>query len=648
MRSRWNDTEAPVDDALAVRAYTSKLIGSDTRLVLHGGGNTSVKSPIVDRFGDAYMALWVKASGFDLAVMGVEGFTGLDLDAVARLAEIEDLTDAEMVNELLRARLDSAAATPSIEAIVHGLIPFTFVDHTHADAIVTVTNLPDGRNRLTEIFGERVLVLPYVKPGFVLARQFREVCRSLGDYDGVVLEHHGLFTYSDDAHASYESTIALVDEAARYLSDEFGAPMDVTLAEHDPISIARSRRRASALAGRAVISLPAGSIDAGSVESVASLLDGGPLTPEHVIHNKPFPVVVDDRGENGFDEFAERYREYFDRAGDPNLTMLPPYPHWALFKSGHVRSYGQNLKRARVSADVGATTLGAMFYAGRAGGWKGLDEFDLRDLEYWELEQSKLRRQAPPSTLTGKIAVVTGAASGIGRACAELLAQQGAVVVGLDIDGAVTELMNAPGFDGLEVDATDEVATAAALRRVVDTYGGIDIVVSTVGLFRTGDHVEVLDDKTWDLSLAVNLTSHRTLVKHAIPFLRQGVDPAIVFVGSRNVAAPGAGAAAYSVSKAGLTQLMRVLSLELAPDGIRVNAVHPDAVFDTGLWTDETLETSARRYGMTVGEYKTRNVLSAEVTSVDVAMATVALVNGTFAKTTGAQIPVDGGNDRVI
>jgi len=328
--------------------------------------------------------------------------------------------------------------------------------------------------------------------------------------------------------------------------------------------------------------------------------------------------------------------------------MLAPFPHWALFESGHVRSYGQNLKRAQVSADVAATTLDAMFHAGRAGGWSGLDEHDLRDLEYWELEQAKLRRQPPPSTLTGKIAVVTGAASGIGRACAELLAEQGAVVVGLDVASSVTDVMNLPGYEGIEVDATDEAATAAALRRVVGTYGGLDILVSTVGVFRTGDNVETLDDESWDLSLGVNLTSHRRLVKHAIPFLREGVDPAVVFVGSRNVAAPGAGAAAYSVSKAGLTQLMRVLSLELAPEGIRVNAVHPDAVFDTGLWTREVLEVSAHRYGLTVDEYKTRNVLSTEVTSLDVAMATVALVDGTLSKTTGAQIPVDGGNDRVI
>jgi NAD(P)-dependent dehydrogenase (short-subunit alcohol dehydrogenase family) len=218
----------------------------------------------------------------------------------------------------------------------------------------------------------------------------------------------------------------------------------------------------------------------------------------------------------------------------------------------------------------------------------------------------------------------------------------------VDVAPSVTDAVSGGSFVGLVVDATDEAATRAALARVVDTYGGIDIVVSTVGVFRTGDNVETLDDDTWDLSLSANLTSHRMLVKHAIPFLRHGVDPSIVFVGSRNVSAPGAGAAAYSVSKAGLTQLMRVLALELAPDGIRVNAVHPDAVFDTGLWTEETLQVSARRYGLTVDEYKTRNLLSTEVTSLDVAKATVALADGTLPKTTGAQVPVDGGNDRVI
>ena len=300
-----------------------------------------------------------------------------------------------------------------------------------------------------------------------------------------------------------------------------------------------------------------------------------------------------------------------------------------------------------MSADVAATTVKAMGPAVQVGGWEGLDEQQLRDLEYWDLEQAKLRRQPKPRVLTGKIAYVTGAASGIGRACAEELAEKGAVVVATDIAEHVTE-MTSGTIDGRVVDATDSEQVAQSLAQVVHDYGGIDIVVSTVGIFKTGQYVEALDDEAWAASLHVNLTSHQMLARAAIPFLKHGIDPAMVFVASRNVTAPGAGAAAYTVSKAGLTQLMRVLALELAPAGITVNAVHPDAVFDTGLWTDEVLATSAERYGLTVEEYKTRNLLSTEITSHDVALAVTALVDGTLSKTTGAQIPIDGGNDRVI
>ncbi|MGI9645888.1 MAG: SDR family oxidoreductase, partial [Ilumatobacteraceae bacterium] len=392
---------------------------------------------------------------------------------------------------------------------------------------------------------------------------------------------------------------------------------------------------------------PAANVDANSVQAVADMARRGVLTPEHVIHNKPFPALVGDDIDGSIADFAARYDAYVDRADDPDLTRLSPHPHWALFADGSIRSFGPNAKRARVSADVAATTVRAMGPAVEVGGWEGLTEEELRELEYWDLEQAKLRRQPAPKALTGKIAYVTGAASGIGRACAEDLAAHGALVVATDISDGITE-MTGGTIDGRVVDATDPAQVGASLAAVVHDYGGIDIVVSTVGIFKTGQRVEDLDDASWQASLNVNLTSHQMLARAAIPFLRHGIDPAIVFVASRNVTAPGAGAAAYTVSKAGLTQLMRVLALELAPEGIRVNAVHPDAVFDTGLWTDEVLATSAKRYGMTVEEYKTRNLLSAEITSHDVASAVTALVDGTLSKTTGAQIPIDGGNERVI
>ncbi len=413
-------------------------------------------------------------------------------------------------------------------------------------------------------------------------------------------------------------------------------------------SISIARKGASDLAGAALISCRSTSVAPEKVDRFATLLRNGTLTPEHVIHNKPYPAVLKNNPASGLDAFNKEYTAYFNRANDPELIMLKPFPHWALFESGHNRSFGPNLKRATISADVANATVNAMFYADQMGGWQGLSEQDLRDLEYWELEQSKLKRQPPPSSLTGKIAVVSGAAAGIGQACAEVLAEKGAIVVGLDINPSILETMSKSGFEGKLVDLANEDAVYRALAEIVDTYGGLDIVVSNAGIFRTGATVENLSDKDWEDTLAINLSSHRKLLKQAIPYLRHGIDPAVVFVASRNVLAPGAGAAAYSVSKAGLTQLMRVAALELAPEGITVNAVHPDAVFDTNLWTEDTLKNSAARYGMSVEEYKARNLLKAEIKSRDVAMAVAAFADGTLSKTTGAQLPVDGGNDRVI
>ncbi len=235
-----------------------------------------------------------------------------------------------------------------------------------------ISNSLGGRGRLEEVFGDRVLILPYVKPGFDLAKQFHGVADQLHNYEGV-------------------------------------------------------------------ISAPIATIDPAKVDVVAHLHDSGPLTPEHVIHNKPFPAIVDDDS-SGFSAFAEKYRDYFEEADDPSLTMLDPFPHWAIYRSGHCRSYGSNLKRATVSADVARTTLRALARAEILGGWSGLSTDELRELEYWELEQAKLRRQPKPLPLTGRIAVVTGAASGIGRACAGTLLDAGAVVVGLDIADSLASM----------------------------------------------------------------------------------------------------------------------------------------------------------------------------------------------------------------
>lgn len=651
MKSRWGEGSVPdAGDLLAMRVYSSRLIGMDRALVLHGGGNTSVKDTVTDRFGVRHAVLRVKASGFDLATMGEEGFTGLMMAPVLQLAGLDTLSDGDMVAELKRARLDPDAAAPSIEAIVHALVPYRFVDHSHADAMLTISNTPRGGDILRDIYGPGVKILPYVKPGFDLALQFRAFRDGGGfaDCDAILLEHHGVFTFADDARASYERMIETVDIAEAYLTRKvvaFRAPASALT----PVDVARARRAASRQAGRALLSLPAGAVPEDKGAHLAALSRHGTVTPEHVLHNKPFAALLDRADpQPGMDSFAADYRAYFERADDSALTMLPPYPHWAIFDDGSARSFGPNLRRAGISADVVAVTLAALYQADQLGGWRGLGEGALRAIEYWELEQAKLKRQPADPVLAGKVAVVAGAATGIGRATAELLARRGAVVAGVDIDPAVTGLDAAQGCAGHVADLRDEGAVAAIFDAVVRAYGGLDILVCNAGIFRAGARIESLGDEDWDATLAINLSAHRKVLKCAIPYLKLGVDPGVVFVASRNVPAPGAGAAAYSVSKAGLTQLMRVAALELAGDGITVNAVHPDAVFDTNLWTQAALETSAARYGISVEAYKQRNLLKAEIRSADVAAAIVAFVDGTLKRTTGAQLPVDGGNDRVV
>lgn len=650
MDSLWDNATAPAgDDGLALRVYTSRLIGLDRKLVLHGGGNTSVKSTVTDRFGATSKVLWVKASGYDLATMGAEGFTGLMLDPVLRLATLDTLSDPDMVTELKRARLDPDAAQPSIEAIVHALVPHRFVDHSHADAVLTISNTPNGTEILRDIYGPRVRILPYVKPGFDLAKQFAAFLAAGGfeNCDAIILEHHGVFTFHDDARTSYETMIATVKTAQDYL-DRNVSPRPSLTTQPAPTIIAAARKAASTVAGRALVSLPASAIAQDAIAAMLDMTCRGTVTPEHVLHNKPFPAHIDSADPTAsLHAFSEEYMAYFERAADPGLTMLSPYPHWAVFEDGSLRSFGPNLKRAAVSADVATVTANVLHDAAQLGGWQGLGEADLRSIEYWALEQAKLKRHPADPPLAGKVAVVAGAASGIGRVTAELLAKNGAIVAGIDNDPAMTSFA-APGRLAYQADLREEAQIATILSDLVTGYGGLDILVCNAGIFRTGSRIETLSDEDWDLTLAVNLSAHRKVLKQAIPYLKLGVDPGVVFVASRNVPAPGAGAAAYSVSKAGLTQLMRVAALELAPDGITVNAVHPDAVFDTNLWTDAALEASANRYGLTVEQYKQRNLLKAEIRSAHVASAILAFIDGTLPRTTGAQLPVDGGNDRVI
>jgi NAD(P)-dependent dehydrogenase (short-subunit alcohol dehydrogenase family) len=371
----------------------------------------------------------------------------------------------------------------------------------------------------------------------------------------------------------------------------------------------------------------------------------GPLTPDHVIRTKSIPVILGENPDEDIAHYAKAYCEYFERNTNGQLTRLNPAPCWAVWPGFGLISFGRSIKEAQIISDIKDHTIHAIQLAEQLGGWKALPESDIFDMEYWELEQAKLRKGASSPTLQGKIALVTGAASGIGRACVEALHAQGAAVVALDLEPT---LFDKKEILGVECDVTLDESIQAAVETGIRHFGGLDILISNAGNFPASEKIADLNPKTWDDSLALNLTSHQRLLKTCTPYLAMGIDAAVIMIASKNVPAPGPGASAYSVAKAGQTQLARVAALELGAFGVRINVIHPNAVFDTALWTSEVLEKRAKHYGMSVEEYKTNNVLKTEVTSKDVAALACAMAGPIFAKTTGAQVPIDGGNERVI
>lgn len=651
MESRYRDSDAPTD-LLALRCYTSRLLGAEPSLVLHGGGNTSVKGTTKDFFGDDVDVCWVKGSGWDLASIEPAGFPAVKMPVLLRMADMASLSDVDMVREQRAALLDPGAPDPSIEAILHAILPFTFVDHTHADAVITLTNAPGGAERIRSLYGDRALYVPYVMPGFLLAKEVRRLTKDAdwSKLEGIVLLQHGLFTFGPDAKTSYERTIRMVSEAEAAL-EKAGAtssPEKREPAAIDPRELAAIRREVSRAAKTAMVVRTDTSAEATGFASrtdVASIATRGPVTPDHVIRTKRVPAMFDRDPKAVVDAYVADYERYF-AAHAKKETRLDPAPRWAVWKDVGVLAFGTGMKAAGQVSDIARHTARCVQWAEALGGWSPLGEKDLFDMEYWELEQRKLRKPGAVASMQGKIALVTGGATGIGRACAEALRKEGAAVCVLDRKPEVEKRFAGEGALGIVCDVTSSDEVRAAVERCVRTFGGLDVVVSNAGDFPPSKRIEELDDALFEKTLALNLGAHLKVMREAAPYLALGIEPAIVVVASRNVPAPGPGAAAYSTAKAGLTQLMRVAALEMAPAGVRVSAIHPDKVFDTELWSDEKISLRAKSYGVSVDDYKKQNLLRTEVTTKDCAEAVLALVR--MKATTGAQIPVDGGSDRVV
>ena len=654
MKSRWSDAEAgEFTGPLGPRVYTSRLLGQEKSLVLHGGGNTSVKLREKDVFGVERDVLYVKGSGADLEAIDAADFAPLPLAYLQKLPLLPSLSDAQMLNELNTHVLRAFAPSPSVETLLHALLPHKYVDHTHADAVLAISNAPDGEKRIREIYGERVAVMPYVMAGFNLAahcaREFPKQASS--KTVGMVLVSHGIFSFGADARESYERMIELVSMAEEYLQKRKAWHIGFSTKSAPAPKreeIASLRHAISEQAGFPVVLKVNSSekfLGFAQHPKVAELSQKGPATPDHLLFIKPTPMLGRDPA-----EYARSYRAYFERhAAKAPKTMLDPAPRAVLDPQLGFAAAGRDAREAAIIEDLYEHSIDVILRAEALGGWHGVAENHLFDIEYWDLEQAKARKAVAPPMFRGEVVLITGAASGIGKACVEAFLRRGAAVVGLDRNPAITSLWQRPDFLGVTVDLINGDAVRASLDEAVRRYGGIDMLVLNAGIFPSSQPVQDIAGETWRQTMTVNVEAPLRILQLCHPLLRLAPRSGrIVVIGSRNVPAPGPGAAAYSASKAALNQVARVAALEWAKDGIRINSLHPDSVYDTGLWTPDLLAARAKAYNMTIEQYKKKNLLRTEVASRDVAELAAEMCGPLFAKTTAAQVPIDGGNERVV
>ena len=656
MNSLWSDAEAAsFAGPLGPRVYTSRLLGRDRSLVLHGGGNTSVKLREKNLFGEEEDVLYVKGSGWDLETIEAAGFTPVNLAYVRRLAQLPALSDPQMVNELNTHSLRAGAPSPSVETILHAILPHRYVDHTHADAVLSVSNAPEGEQRVREIYGDRVVVIPYLMAGFDLAAHCaREFPKQAGKSTlGMVLLSHGIFSFGADARESYERMIELVSMAEEYLQRKKAWQVAIASQKNtsvDRTEISRLRRAISDQAGFPMVLRVNDSgkfLGFAQRPDLEKLSQQGPATPDHVIRTKPFPMLGRDVA-----AYARRYRDYFERfaaEAKEKKSMLDAAPRMALDPALGFVAAGRTARDSAIVEELYDHTIEVILRAEALGGWRALDQRHTFDIEYWDLEQAKLRKSGSPPPFAGEVALVTGAASGIGKACVESFLKRGAAVVALDRNPAIERLHSRPDFLGLVCDLTDRAAIERSLDGAAKRFGGIDMLVLNAGIFPSSQPIQDIPAESWRSAMSVNVEANLAVMQACHALLRLAPRGGrIVVIGSKNVPAPGPGAAAYSASKAALNQLARVAALEWAKDGIRINSLHPNQVFDTGLWTEEVLASRAKAYHMTVEQYKKNNLLKAEVSSRDVAELAAEMCGSLFAKTTAAQVPVDGGNERVV
>ncbi len=677
MDNLWSDRDAKAaikaygakgaNADLALRTYTTRLLGGVPALVQHGGGNTSVKTTMPDQLGEPVEVLCVKGSGWDMGVIEPPGLPAVRLEPLKKLIRLDRLSDEDMVNFQRINLLDATSPNPSVETLFHAFLPHKFIDHTHAWAVLALTDQPDGREIVRKVYGDRVIAVDYLMPGFGLAKQCAEAFARQPDAEGLILIKHGIFTWGDTARQAYDRMIEFVSMAEARLAKgrkKVFAPAAL------PKKIASVADIAPILRG--LVALPAAGagnwkrqiVDFRTSDEILAFVNGrdlgryalsGNITPDHVLRTKEKPLILPAPEAGKLDDFArdakraleayvDEYRGYFERnnaKASPKKTALDPMPRVLLVPGLGLFGLGGSKKDARIAGDLAAAAVHTITRAEAIGKFESIPEADIFDVEYWSLEQAKLGKAAE-KPLARQIVIVTGGGSGIGAATARAFAAEGAEVAVLDRDEAAAKAVAKTfGGLGLACDVTDPAAIEAAVAATAAHFGGVDIVVSNAGA-AWGGRIGEVDDALLRQSFELNFFSHQNIAKAAVKVMRaQGTGGCLLFNASKQAVNPGLNFGPYGLPKAATLFLSRQYALDYGAEGIRSNAINADRI-RSGLLTDDMIKTRSKARGVSEADYMAGNLLKREVTAEDVARAFVALALSP--KTTAAVLTVDGGN----
>jgi len=679
MKNLWSDKQAgeiiklyanqDINDDLALRVYTSRLIGIEPELVIHGGGNTSVKTTALNMLGHEQEVLCVKGSGWDLATIEPEGLPALHLPPLLEMRNRPSLSDEDMVNFQRANLLNPKSPNPSVETLLHAFLPHKFVDHTHTTAVLALSDQPDGEAICRGLFGGRLAYLPYVMPGFDLAKATADLFDRHPEVEGVLLHKHGLFTFGDTAKESYDRMITFVTMAEDFIENAPEAKPATSISASVKVPSAASV--APIIRGACTTNLGKGKYrhfiaTFRTSDRIRSFVDGddlesygarGVVTPDHVIRTKRVPLITELPAPDQLSGFAtetrlradiyrKNYQSYFEsnnRRVGGGKKMLDPSPRVALVPGLGLFGLGVSKKAADVAADLAEITIDTVLKAERTGSFEALSPEHLFDMEYWSLEQAKLGK-VQDKPLTGQVAVITGGAGTIGAATAKLFADNGAEVCVLDKDQTAAERVAeqiASTALGLSCDVTDSGAIRQSFDMICETFGGLDILVSNAGAAYQGAIAELENDvlrKSFDL----NFFAHQSLAQAAVAIMsKQQTGGCLLFNASKQAINPGEDFGAYGLPKAATLFLSRQYALECGHLGIRSNAVNADRI-QSGMLSAAVIKDRAAARGVSEEEYLAGNLLGLEVEAEDVAQAF--LHHALAARTTGDVTTVDGGN----